>query len=196
MGNMLEPNTPQDDARSSLNIAAFLARVGAASVEPFLHKQFGTAYFGLQAFAVLIVAPVFGALCFPHHDQGPLMVFLGLYIMAVLCARSEAFRLRQKGVILHTRFNGWPRGLAYSVSAEKEQRYKSIGEPLLVSVWGTLIYLSWSPPLGAWLIFAACSLGVTNGMYRIRTERQVDNILDAQIEQEMMADRLRDLRGR
>lgn len=195
MGNMLEPRTPQQDMQSSANVAAFLARVGACSVEPFLHKHFGVNYFGLQAFAVLIVAPVFGALAFPHHNLMPLMVFLGLYLLAVLRAKGEAQRLRARGVNIHTRFNGWPRSLKLSASAEQEQRCKSIGEPLLVGIWGTLIYLGFNQPLGAWLIFAACSLGVSNGMYRMRVQRQVDDMSDAMIEQEMLAEEVRRMRG-
>ncbi len=196
MSNMLEPRSGQQDVRSGVNIAAFFVETCAVTMEVFLHRHFGRRYFDAKAAAPLLIIPLFGALCFPQHDQGPLLLFLLLYLVGLVCARSEAERLHKKGIIVHSRYNGWPRSLPPTSTPDQELRAKSLGEPFLVGLWGAVFFVGWNAPLGAYFIVAAISLAASNCMYRMKVEREVADMSDALIEQQMRAERFRDLQGR
>lgn len=194
MSDLLQPRSPQQDFRNTANAVAGLAGVFAVTSEVFLHRCFGHRYLGGKAVLALIVIPVFGALCFPHHSQVGLTVFWGLYLLALLKALGEAKQLRAKGVNIHSRYNGWPRKLKLDASEERERRVKTSEEPIVVAIMGVLVYLGFDQPLGGFLMVSGCSLAFTNGLCRIKTERQDDDMRDALIEQKMMADRMEQFR--
>lgn len=190
MADMLQNRTPQQDFRATANLVANLAGVFSVTTEVFLHRWMGPRYLGGKGAIALIVIPVFGALCFPHHSQTGLWLFMGLYILAALKVQGEAKQLRAKGVDIHSRYNGWPKKLKLNASADQERRVKSFEEPLVVATMGAIIYYFFDQPLGAYLMVSGCSLAFTNSLYRIKTERRDDDMRDAMIEQQMMADRM------
>ncbi|MBX7074061.1 MAG: hypothetical protein K1X71_13020 [Pirellulales bacterium] len=190
MADMLQPRSPQQDFRNTANVAVGLAGVFAVTSEVFLHRCFGHRYLGGKAGTALIVIPVFGALCFPHHSQVGLTVFWCLYLLALLKAQGEAKQLRAKGVDIHSRYNGWPKKLKLGASEQRERRVKTCEEPMVVAIMGALVYLGFDQPLGGYLMVSGCSLAFTNSLYRIKAERQDDDMRDAMIEQQMMADRM------
>jgi len=87
MSDMLQQRSPRQEMRGIANLLMFVARVASVTVEVFLHRQFGPRYIGGQAAAGLLVVPVFGALLYPHHDQRPLLVFVGLFLLGCASAR-------------------------------------------------------------------------------------------------------------
>jgi len=190
MADMLQNRTPQQDFRATANLVANLAGVFSVTTEVFAHRFFGHRYIGGKGAIALIVIPVFGALCFPHHSQTGLWLFLGLYALAALKAQGEANRLHRQNAGIHSRYNGWPKKLKLDASPELEQRVKSFEEPLVVATMGAITYYFFDQPLGAYLMVSGCSLAFTNSLYRIKTERRDDDMRDAMIEQQMMADRM------
>lgn len=195
MADMLEPRSPLQDMRSMTNGLMFLARVGAVTLEVLLHKNFGVRYFGGQAAAALLVVPLFGTLLFPHDDQRPLLIFLGVFFVACASARAQAARLQRKGCGIHSMYNGWPKCLKLSASGKQELFAKQVREPLAVLVMGLIIYSAFNPPLGAYFMFAAASLAVTNRMYQMWTDRQAMDMQDATINQQLVAERFQELQN-
>jgi hypothetical protein len=190
MSDLLEPRSPQQDFRITANFAAGLAGVFAVMTEVFAHRWFGHRYLAGKAVAALLVIPVFGVLCFPYNSQFGLTLFWCFYLLALLKAQGEAKRLRAQGVAIHSRYNGWPKKLKVGASEAQERRVKSVEEPMVVAVMGTLVYLFFDQPLGGLLMVSGCSLAFTNTLCRIKTERQDDDMRDAMLEQEMMAERM------
>lgn len=190
MADMLQQRTPQQDFRATANLVANLAGVFSVITEVFAHRCFGHRYIGGKGALALIVIPVFGALCFPHHSQTGLWLFVGLYALAALKAQGEANRLHRQNAGIHSRYNGWPKKLKLDAGEAQERRVKSFEEPLVVATIGAIIYYFFDQPLGALLMVSGCSLAFTNSLYRIKTERQDDDMRDALIEQQMMAGRM------
>ena len=190
MADMLQNRTPQQDFRATANLVANLAGVFSVTTEVFAHRYFGHRYIGGKGAIALIVIRVFGALCFPHHSQAGLWLFMGLYALAALKAQGEAKQLRAKGAAIHSRYNGWPKRLKLDAGEAAERRVKSFEEPLVVATMGALVYMGFDQPLGAYLMVSGCSLAFTNSLYRIKTERQDDDMRDAMIEQQMLSGRM------
>lgn len=195
MSDMLRQRSALDDYKTATNLFTNLAGVFAVTIEVFMHRYMGHRYLGGKGLAALIVIPMFGAFCFPHHSQTGLLLFLGLYVIAALKVQGESKRLRAKGVVVHSRYNGWPKKLKIGASAEQEQRMKSFNEPLVAATLGALTYWAFDQPLGAYLMVSAFALGITNTMYRVKTGRQEDDLIDARIDQELLAERVREHLG-
>ncbi len=182
-----------DDARTGMNLLAAVTRAWAVSMEVFLHRNMGARYPGLPGAAVLLLVPAWG--CFwGGHDLRPLFVFLGAYLVACVCHRIDFLRRsRRIGVTGHSYYNGLPRVWRF-VPALPELRVKQVVEPLVVLVVG-LGCAVWNRPLGGYLIGGAVSLFVSGGLCELLTRQQAMDLNDDMIDQEILAERVRELRG-
>jgi hypothetical protein len=184
---------PFEDARAGLNVMTFVARVGAVSMEVFLHSQIGCRYLGLQAVAVVVLIPFFG-LMWPEEDQGPLMLLLLAYLMMCAMARLGSLSRRMRGIREHSRYTGLPHLVRYFPRIPEES-VKRFVEPILVAVAGACA-ADFNAPLEHYLYFAAGCLFVSANLDDLWLRGQSTDLSDAVIEQQLSAERFRQMQAR
>lgn len=176
-----------------LYAALFVCRGFAVSLEVFLHRGLGSRYLGLQAAAVLVLVPLFGC-AWEGHDLTALLLFLPAYLLMCLVARADMFRRRRRGEHCHTQYSGWPR-LLKPGARMTELSCKQYVEPLLALAAGFVLHQLGERPLGAYVMFSAVCLAISTNVDVAIDRLRAENMNDAVIEQELLAERFRRLRG-
>ncbi len=185
--------TPIQDAKAAANFLLLAAQSMAAPLEPFLRHHFGSRYFGIPSMLGLFIIPLWMVL-WPGEDPRPIMGFWMLFILVQLIARIECVTTAARGRLIHTRYNGRPR-LASVFRKTPERTLKSTHEPWLAIVAGALA-LTFSPPLGSYLIAAGVCLAVCSSVGEAVERARALQLHDAWIEQQVLAERFREMQRR
>lgn len=193
---MHSPHTPHQQgllgsARSGFTVGLFLCRCLAVSLEVFLHTGIGERYLGMQAFAVLVLVPVY-MLFWPGYDLRPMTAFWWAYFVMCGFVRLGAAVRRKRGEHGHSRYTGWPRGMTERAKLS-ELTVKRMFEPMYVLVCGYFIRQV-NPPLGTYLMLAAGGLCISASANEAEQRMQVMDLNDAVIAQETVAEQFRQMR--
>jgi hypothetical protein len=180
------------DGRQAVNWLQFAVESWAISVEVFLRREFGWNYIGAKGALVLLLIPVF-LMFWQGHDPRPLLWFLVAYLVMCAVARAQAWRRRSRGDGNHSYYSGWPR-LMKTFRGCSEVTVKQWIEPLFVGIVAALIG-NHNVPLAAYLLGAAVCLLMSVFSKEESMRRRVMAMNDAVNEQEIIAERFRDLRG-
>jgi hypothetical protein len=172
-------------------ILTLVVHAWAVSVEVFLRRGFGSRYIGLQAALVLLLVP-FYALIWNGHDPRPMFLFLVAYLGLVAFARIGVLFRVLRGDQRHSGYSGWPRCLN-SRSRICEIKVKKFVEPFVVLAIGGLIG-NHNPPLAIYLVIASFCLMVTVHESDNWIRRRATDMNDAVLDQQVIAERFRDLR--
>lgn len=175
------------------NAALFVCRAFATSLEVFLHRGLGSQYLGLQAVAVLFVVPFFGSV-WDGHDLTVLLLFVPAYLLMCVVARADTFRRWRRGECCHTLYSGWPR-LLKPGARMTELACKQFFEPLLAFAAGFVLHQLGERPFGSYLIVAAICLAISTNIDVAIDRMRAARMNDAVIEQELLAERFRSMRG-
>lgn len=175
------------------NAALFVCRAYATSLEVFLHRGLGSQYLGLQAAAVLILVPLFGC-AWEGHDLTVLLLFIPAYLVMCIIARIDMFRRWRRGEYCHTQYSGWPR-LMTAKATMTELACKQYVEPLLVFALGYCVLQMGERPFGGYLMFSAVCLAISTNIDVVVDRMRAAKMNDAVIEQELVAERFRKMRG-
>ncbi len=180
------------DGRRAANGLQFVAESWAVSVEVFLRREFGWNYIGAKGAAVLLLIPMF-MLLWPEHDLRPLLWFLVAYLAMCAVARAQAWRRRSRGDANHSFYSGWPllMGIFRGCS---EVTVKQWFEPLLVGTVAFVIGEN-NVPLAAYLLGAAVCLFMSVFTREQSVRQRAAAMNDAVMEQEIIAERFREMRG-
>lgn len=176
------------------NLFVFVIRMGAVTLEVFLHRRFGARHLGAQAAVVVPFVLVFGSF-WPENDPRPLWLFLGAYLFMFLCGRLGVFCRQLRGDCEHSRYSGWPRCLRPSATGKNELLVKQFYEPLVVAFAAALV-VEWNPPLGAYLLFASACLYFSGWINRMWETHRAMDLRDAIFEQQQSAQTLREFQSR
>jgi hypothetical protein len=176
-----QPSSSSPDMQSVLGWVVFISRIGAASVEVFLHWGFGQRYFGVQALLVLLLVPLWSS-CWPQHDMRPMMTFLGAYAAMLLLARAGTLCRWFRGTLPHSYYSGAP-WIGYLVPWLPEHVVKRFVEPAALFAVG-LHVADVDEPLGKYLVFAAGCLLVSASLSHLWLRQRSLDVRDAMIEQQ------------
>lgn len=180
--------------RMRANAAWFglLCQVLEASVVVFTRSRFGRRYFGMQAAAVIPLVLLY-SLFWRDRDPTPLMVFLGLYLVAWGIARAGIVRRGLRGDREHSYYSGAPSILRWPVFRRwlSERRAKLSVEPLLIAAWGVGL-MPVSEPLGCYLMLAAFGSAMSMRIACAYERTRLADMQDQYIEQRQLAERFRD----
>jgi hypothetical protein len=172
----------------------FVIRIFSLPVTVLLHKGYGSRFVGLCGLLAFI--PFFAlVLFFPHSNPLPLMCLLGLYIGRVVVGRIAYFYQFFRGRLpkIHRQSPGYPL-IARFLPDWSESRVLWL-EPAGVFLLGlTLVWLT--RPLGWYLILAAISMAAWMGLCHLYAMNQAMARNDAMLEQQVQAERFRELQGR
>ena len=177
---------PLQDVRTGFNIFWHIVSGYATAIVPFIRKDFGTAFFGLNALVAVFVMMLFGAAV--RSDD--MLYYMYVWLVLVTIHRLDAFRAYRKGRIIHSRYTGdcW---LAEKLSpTSKRKTVQLLIEPALCLAAGVLI-CPHSPGVGKFLIVGTFSVMMFNGSQRAVMQERVRKMRDAHIEQQATAQMFR-----
>lgn len=183
---------PIEDAKRAFSLLVFASQVLGHPVEVFLRTRFGSQYFGVAALVAFFTVPMW-MVFFPTESPLGISIFWVLYILMQLRARIESGRLKAKGEVIHSRYNGWPR-LAKAFKSMPESKIKAAIEPLAVFLTA-LAVMEGSVPLGSYLIAASFALAFNHALLDAVEKARVRELNDSLIEQQQLAERFRAMRG-
>jgi len=171
------------------NIVELAISGWALSMEVWLRHGFGSRYIGIQGITVIPIIIGFSML-FEGHDIRPLYYFLLGYLGMVGFRRAQMVIRVRKGERNHSRYSGTP-GLMPRWSEITVKKYV---EPIFTFFTGIVI-CQFNAPLGAYVFIGGFMLMLAISSAERWTRQRVREMNDAVSEQEVIAERFRDLRG-
>jgi hypothetical protein len=177
---------PFQDIRTGFNVFWHLVSGYATAIVPFIRKDFGSAFFGLNALVAILVMMIFGAM----ENSDDMLNYMFLWILFVAAHRLDAGRAHRKGLIIHSRYVGdsW---LANKLASKSKRRtVQLLIEPAICLIAGVLI-CPHSPGVGKFLILGAFAVLMFNGSQRALMEGRVRQMHDAHIENQATAQMFR-----
>ncbi len=186
MSNAQRPAESQGDGLSFLYSLCY---VHATTLAVFLRRDFGREALGLNAFLAMLLILVFYSLT---ADRA-VFVFFVCWLAAQITQRVRTFRLIRSGEIFHSRYAGTP-WLAMTVPlVRKESTARGLIEPLICLIAGALL-CPVSENLGGFVMFGLFTFLIRNGIEREIVRKRVEQMHDAEIEQQFLANRFRNPR--
>src|ERR1700685_1989096 len=91
--NNQQPPEPFADIRRGFNILMHVIDGYAAAILPFIRKDFGTAFFGLNSLVAVLVMMVFGAM----ENDDTMLRYMFLWFLFVAAHRPRAGAEARKG---------------------------------------------------------------------------------------------------
>jgi hypothetical protein len=172
--------------KQSFNGVIFLSDLHAVVLECFLHHSMGDERPGMRG---LMGG---GLLLFwAGFSQDPLMVqFLGLWIVALVFQRACKLRLWWRGQRAHSRYTGRPWLMSVCPIFRNELLVKGFLEPMLCLCVGSALYQV-SEHLGTFIMLGCFTLFLSIAMERQLNAARVRHALDAQLEVQWHAERIR-----
>lgn len=171
---------------------SMVCHVLETSVIVFTRRRFGRRFFGLQAAGVIPLVLLY-SLCWRGHNTTPLMIFLGLYLVALGIARAGILRRSRQGDTTHSRYSGTPSVMEWPMFRGRlsERAAKQCVEPLVIAMT-SLFWVRLSEPLGWYLVLGACGSAMSVAMARSYERNRLADMRDQYIEQRHYAERFRD----
>ena len=148
----------------------------------FLRTGFGKEYPGVAALLGLIIMVLYAG--FARVPE--MFAYIAVWLFAVILQRVKTFALARKGVVVHSRYWGYP-WLAFMVPfVRKEGTARGIIEPMLCSVIGWVL-TSWSPGVGGFVIVAGWANAIAGAIVADVDRKKLQAMRDAEIEQRYLA---------
>ena len=91
--NNPQQKQPFQDIRTGFNVFWHLTSGYATAILPFIRKDFGTAFFGLNSLVAVLVMMVFGAM----ENDDTMLRYMFLWFLFVAAHRLDAGRAHRKG---------------------------------------------------------------------------------------------------
>jgi hypothetical protein len=132
----------------------------------------------------------FIALLFMASEHRAFLIVLGVFTLGQVCRRFETYRLIRKGVILHTRYPGYPYAAMRLPFVRSERVAKELVEPLMCFVGG-LVLCPLSVPVGGYVMLCGLGFIIRHGLEEWVSRRRIDRMRDAAIEHEWYAEHMK-----
>jgi hypothetical protein len=177
--------------RDSFNVLYVVANAYATAITPFVRHSFGKEALGLPGFlAFILILLVAG-----FTGSSSMLTYLGVWLIAVAFQRLHTYRLSSRGVVLHSRYEGWP-WLGFKLGGGRNLDKRLTGavfviEPVLCFGIGGMFMSLGEVIVGRFLMCGAGALLFREAVHRMIDQRRVQAMCDAQIEQEYLANEYR-----
>jgi len=173
--------------KDSFNIFNLACNSLGACVVPFLRTGFGKEYPGVAALFGLIIMVLYAG--FARVPE--MFPYIGMWLVAVILQRAKTFDLARKGVVVHSRYWGYPKLALMVPFVRKEGTARGIIEPLLCSFIGGALASWWSPGVGGFVIVAGWANAFAGAIVVELDRKKLQAMRDAEIEQRYLAARYR-----
>jgi hypothetical protein len=167
-----------------LAVLYFLCNIHATCISPFIRSGFGKNALGWNG--VLAFALLWYMAC---TEKGMGWYFAAWFI-ALILRRIQTFRMLRRGELIHTRYSGYPWLAMKCPFVRTEHTAQLFVEPMGCIVAGVLL-AHLSPGMGGFVLFGFVSFIVRAGIEGIITEKRMERMQDAMIEQGWYAEEMR-----
>ena len=169
--------------KDAFNLFYLLANSHATTATVFLRTDFGRDGIGVHGMFGFFMILLWGGMT----NSYAMFVFLCAYLLAVLSQRMKTFANSRKGIIPHSRYNGYPVVSKRLFPRMSELNARGLDAFLCLSIGGLLTFIA-DKPLGYFVMAGFLSIllseGTTNELHRKRLQA----MRDAEIEQRFLAE--------
>ncbi|QEL18776.1 hypothetical protein [Limnoglobus roseus] len=188
---------PQEQDKISMkgtfNFIQLLMKSHAAAVSVPLRTNYGSEGIGVAGLGAMFLITAWGS----YTGDGLMFFYLAGFIVALVAQRMRTFSNYRKGIYVHTYYDGYP-WLAFKLfpRIKKESNAKACEAFMCLALGGLLVNVG-VVSVGIFLMAGFISIMATEGFKVELTKKRVRAMRDAQIEQEYLAEELRqhDRRG-
>jgi len=149
-----------------------------ACVVVFLRTGFGKEYPGVAGLFGLIIMVFYAG--FARVPE--MFPYIGVWLFVVILQRLKTFELARKGVVVHSRYWGYPKVAFMVPFVRKEGTARGFVEPMLCILIGGAL-CSWSPGVGGFVIVAGWANAIAGGIAADVDRKKLQAMRDAEIEQ-------------
>lgn len=193
----LPSSPPFADARQGVGILLLLFRIWAHSFLVFLRIRFGSRYQGMAPVGAFFLMAVWTWYFMGEgHDPIPMVIFILLFLAVNGCHQVAAWwrNVRQIPDQEHSRFCGYSR-LQKNFPRLSETTIKLRIEPIFVCLTGAVLWTI-NAPLGLYFIIGSFCMHASLSLVEQWNHQQALRMHDLMIEQQQMAERMREFRER
>ncbi len=185
MSNVQNQQNGQSRDVDGIGLIHLAANVLATSVAVFIRRGFGKEALALNSILAFVLLIVLSA----SEEQG-FLLFAVAFLFAQIWRRIETFRLIRRGVILHTRYAGYPYWAMKVPFVKTEHRAKELIEPLFCIVTGLLL-CQVMVSIGGYVVLCGFGFMVRNVIEDLVARKRIERMQDARIEHEWYSEQLR-----
>jgi hypothetical protein len=167
-----------------MNVLYRVLSVVVSCITPIIRSGFGSEGLGLNGFFALLLLIVVAA------SVPDMQGYLGLWIIAVVLQRIATFRNRYRGLVVHSRYGGYPWLAMRMPLVRRESTALLIVEPLLVFGLGGVLYTC-SADFGHFMMACAVALFLKCLVEKAIHYKRLQRMRDAEIEQRWYSEQLR-----
>jgi len=163
--------------RGSFDLLYFLSLCHSTCFSVFLRRGFGCEALGFNGFGAFIMLMLIAG----ADHTGLMTMYFWAWFLALLCQRMVTIGNKRKGIIEHSRYNGWPRVAMAFPGVKRESTARSVVEPLICLAAG-LALGEFSEPAGTFIMAGAFSMTVIETADRHLQRQRAQRMHDAAIE--------------
>jgi len=188
------PHSPQQRSQpgdmltlaESFNGLNVVANAHACTVTPFFRTDVGSEGIGLHG--LIGAGMILGWGCYANCY--PMFIYFLVWMVAVAIQRVKTFLNWRRGVIVHTRYNGYPWLVRRFFPRISEANAKAVEAFACLGIGGLLAQF-W-PPLGWYVMAGFASIMFTEAVIAETAKRRLQAMRDAEIEQRYLAEKYRE----
>jgi|GEM_PF-7115419 len=174
--------------RSSFDLSYVLTSVHSLCITPFMRDGFGSHALGISAVFAGAMIIFVGVV-----TQSPGMTdYFLLWLLAVIIQKCRTRHAMANGRGQHSQYGGWPVIALQFPLIRREYTAKRWIEPLICLAIGRIIYVA-SPAVGGFIMAGFISIAVSTGIEEMIWRARVRKLRDAQIEQQQLAQMLKEM---
>jgi len=130
--------------KRDFNICHFLFLIHQRAIVVVCRDKWGTQALGLPCLLAFIMMMLWYV--FTHDNL--MLLWIGFWLLCLAKRRIQSVRLARRGVVLHSRYDGWPFDAMKFVKSENAA--KLVVEPILTAILGFMAfkyyqYMGWPP---------------------------------------------------
>jgi hypothetical protein len=168
--------------KDAFNLFYLLANSHATTATVFLRTDFGRDGIGVHGMFGFFMILLWGGMT----NSYPMFVFLCAYLLAVLSQRMKTFANSRKGIIPHSRYNGFPVVSKRLFPRMSERNAIGIDAFLSLAIGGGLTFVD--KPLGLFIMAGFLSILLSEGITNELQRKRLQSMRDAEIEQRFLAE--------
>lgn len=179
-----------DQVKSVFGLLFLLIHAWASTLHVFLRRPgtCGVKRFGMDAFIGWLWAGLYPIFWEGSHGQLAQGAFFLLMIPALALHRYYSTKRRRQGVINHSFSLGQS---IFQFSPGEENRKKALSRECTFCMLGAVALVPFSPVLASFIFFGTFASGLQESLIQERDTRRVEAMEDALIEQQQLAERLK-----
>jgi hypothetical protein len=176
----------RDDMQGAFNVVYLLLNGHASCVTPFFRKDFGKEAFTFSGMVAFILILAWGSFA----NSAGMWLFLQLWLFAMLMQRLKGIQNRMRGVVVHSRYNGYP-WLSWKLFPWIKDQTNARGADGIISIALGIGLAQLDPAVGWFIGAAGFSLLFTEALIVELRKKRLQAMRDAEIEQRYLAEHYR-----